>query len=141
MSDDDFDRSDADILSYLQSIPNRLQTFLLEVPINQLRDALEEKERLQDLRYVEARNRGGNIYRYNVLDYTLNQVIKAAYDEKIINYFEYKHSMQKSRLQNHPQFGMRLVSLYPEKYYVGDHSSHINHAEEIEELYGVVRGE
>lgn len=89
-TNDNFDRSDDGILNYLQSIPHRLQAFLLEVPINQLRNALEEKERLQDLRYLEERNRSDDVYKYNVLDYTLNGVIKANYDEKIINYFQFK---------------------------------------------------
>lgn len=89
-TNDNFDRSDDGILNYLQSIPYRLQTFLLEVPINQLRNALEEKERLQDIRYLEERNRSDDVYKYNVLDYTLGGVIKANYDEKIINYFQFK---------------------------------------------------
>ena len=43
----------------------------------------------------------------------LDEVIKACHTEGIFNYFAQQLNLEKSRIQNHPQFGLRLVWKFP----------------------------
>jgi hypothetical protein len=43
--------SNQEIVEHLERRPGGIRSFLLEVPIQELRDALDEKERISDLQF------------------------------------------------------------------------------------------
>lgn len=42
-----------------------------------------------------------NAFKYNVMDFTLEKVIKTCKDEGLINYFSYMMASERTRIQNH----------------------------------------
>lgn len=54
-----------------------------------------------------------NVMRRNVLDFTVDELVRLCWNNRLIDFFNFKNKQMYS-LRNHHELGMRLVSHCPE---------------------------
>lgn len=120
--------TNADVLACLRQ--RGLLQFLLNIPSQDLRRAAEEREKMEDEEVA-----GQSRMKYNVLDFTIAEVIKHCKSNRLIGYTFPQD--QHLSITDHHHYGMLLVTKFPDKYEVGTKSHHFNCARRLERMYGV----